>query len=135
MKVEDFKNMVRKIIREELSSLMKEQAEQWWLKPAEAEIDAHLKPSLVHEEMCEGEGCLDEKSVPQPYDRKSARKMTKSQIDLRKSIGQAMMRDEKKVSQFRKKHGDEWKDYLWAAASAAAFRQSGSNKGDDKKKK
>jgi len=119
MKIEEFKNMIREIIRQEL----KEQAKNWWHKPAEAEVDAHTFPADVHE-----------KSVPQPYDRKSARKMTKSQIDLRKKIGQAMMRDEKKVSKFRKKYGDEWKDYIWAAASSAAFRQAGSNKGDDKKK-
>lgn len=126
------KEELRQIIREELQSLLKEQANQWWMKPAEAETsDAHLNPSQVHEEICEGEGCLDEKSVPQPYDRKGARKMTRSQVELRKKIGQAMMRDEKKVSKFRKKYGDEWKDYLWASASAAAFRQSGSKK--DKK--
>ena len=126
MKTEEFKKLVREMIREELKSIM---------RPSEDHLDPHLDPHLAHEEVCEGEGCLDEKSVPQPYDRKSARKMTKSQIDLRKSIGQAMMRDEKKVSKFRKKYGDEWKDYLWAAASSAAFRQSGSNKGDDKRKK
>lgn len=87
------------------------------------------------EQICEGEGCLDEKSVPQPYDRKSARKMAKSQIALRKKIGDAMMRDEKKKSYFRRKHGDEWKDYLWRSASAAAFKQRGGNAGDDKRKK
>ncbi len=244
MKAEDFKNMVREIIREELSSLVQEQAEQWWLKPAEAEVDAHLKPSMVHEDeydrtrdakldrnptwgsgarynvrradppdkqknavldqkvkykdedgkeheatvssllrydknhpgrkiaariyaqfmgkrkaadaaltkkvdaamaakygkktseqVCEGEGCLDEKSVPQPYNRKSPprRPMSKSQIDKRKRIGRDMMSNEKIVSKFRKKHGDEWKDYLWAAATSATFRQGGSNRGDDKK--
>lgn len=128
------KEELRQMIREELKSVLSEQAHQWWLKPAEAETaDAQLNPSQVHEEICEGEGCLDEKSVPQPYDRKGARKMAKSQIALRKKIGQAMMRDEKKVSKFRKKYGDEWKDYLWASASAAAFRQSGT-KGDDKRK-
>jgi hypothetical protein len=129
------KSELKQIIKEELEKVLKEQAYQWWLKPAEAEVDAHLKPSEVHEEICEGEGCLDEKSVPQPYNRKTARKMSKSQVDLRKKIGQAMMRDEKKVSKFRKKYGDEWKDYLWAAASSAAFRQAGSTKADDKKKK
>jgi len=111
MKAEDFKNMIRQIVQEELQNM------------------------TTKEEICEGEGCLDEKSVPEPYDRSSARKMTKSQIDLRKKIGQAMMRDEKKVSKFRKKYGDDWKDYLWAAASSAAFRQSGSTKSDDKRKK
>lgn len=86
------------------------------------------------EQLCEGEGCLDERSVPQPYDRKGARKMTKSQINRRKSIGDAMMRDEKTKSKFRKKYGDDWKSYIWAAASSAAFRQSGSTKSDDKRK-
>ena len=110
MKAED----IRRIIREEL--------------------EAAIKSRMEKEEICEGEGCLDEKSVPQPYNRKTARKMSKSQVDLRKKIGQAMMRDEKKVSKFRKKYGDEWKDYLWAAASSAAFRQSGSTKSADKRK-
>lgn len=114
MKIEEFKNLVREIVRAELSGMS--------------------DTSKTDEKLCEGEDCLDEKSVPQPYDRKGARKMSKSQIDLRKKIGMAMMRDEKKVSKFRKKYGDEWKDYIWAAASSVAFRQSGS-KSDDKKKK
>ena len=114
MKTEEFKNMIREIIREELGKT--------------------TVPVQETEEICEGEGCLDEKSVPQPYNRKGARKMSKSQVELRKKIGQAMMRDEKKVSKFRKKYGDEWKDYLWAAASSAAFRQSGSSKSDEKRK-
>lgn len=114
MKTEDFKNMLREIIREELSKMM-------------------VSKDIGEEQICEGEGCLDEKSVPEPYNRKTSRKMSKSQIDLRKKIGQAMMRDEKKVSKFRKKYGDEWKDYIWAAASSATFRQGGSSKSDDEK--
>lgn len=134
MKAED----IRRIIREELQSVLKEQAHQWWMKPAEAETsDAHLNPSQVHEEMCEGEGCIDEKSVPQPYNRKSPprRPMTKSQIDKRRRIGRNMLSNEKVVSKFRKKHGDEWKDYLWAAATSATFRQRGTTKADDTRKK
>lgn len=115
MKIEEFKKMIREILHEELKKMTDGGQEQ--------------------EGICEGDGCLDEKSVPQPYNRTKARKMTKSQIELRKKIGQSMMRDEKKVSKFRKKYGDDWKDYLWAAASSAAFRQSGSSKGDDKRKK
>jgi hypothetical protein len=130
MKAEEFKNMVREIVREELNKIK----EGHHMKPSEDHKDPHKDPHLAHEEICEGEGCLDEKSVPQPYNRKTARKMSKSQVELRKKIGQAMMRDEKKVSKFRKKYGDEWKDYLWAAASSAAFRQSGSSKSDDKRK-
>jgi CRISPR/Cas system CSM-associated protein Csm3 (group 7 of RAMP superfamily) len=111
MKAED----IRRIIREELQALIKERLEQ--------------------DSICEGEGCIDEKSVPQPYDRKGARKMSKSQIEKRRKIGRDMMGNEKTVSKFRKKYGDEWKDYLWAAASSAAFRQSSSTKSDDKRKK
>ena len=128
------KSELRQLIREELQSILSEQAKNWWHTPAEAEEDAHLKPIDVHEELCEGEGCLDEKSVPQPYNRKSSRKMSKSQVDLRKKIGKSMMSNEKTTSKFRKNYGDEWKDYIWAAASSAAFRQSGSAKSYDKKK-
>ena len=111
MKAEDFKNMIRQIVQEELQNM------------------------TTKEEICEGEGCLDEKSVPQPYDRSGARKMSKGQIEKRRKIGRDMMANEKTVSKFRKKYGDDWKDYLWAAASSAAFRQSGSTKSDDKRKK
>lgn len=220
------KEELRQMIREELQSALNEQASQWWLKPAEAEVDAHLKPSEVHEEVessvnedeydrkrdqhpywgqtgrpwtpkkynapktpaktyrqvysralvatpikykdaegkehtatvasllkypkdhpgykaaarlyasgmerapkdegvCEGEGCLQEKSVPEPYNRKSPprRPMTKSQIAKRKRIGRDMLGNEKVVSKFRKKHGDDWKSYLWAAATSATFRE------------
>lgn len=107
MKAEDIRN----IIREEIQKVVQEQAELWWHKPAEAEKDAHLKPSAVHE-----------KSVPQPYNRKGAKKMTKSQIEKRRKIGKSMMGNEKTTDKFRKKYGQDWKDYLWAAATAATFR-------------
>ena len=118
-----------------MASLLKYPKDHPGYKAAARAYAGGLQRAPKDEGICEGQGCLDEKSVPQPYDRKGARKMSKSQIDLRKKIGKAMMRDEKKVSKFRKKYGDEWKDYLWAAASSAAFRQSGSTKSDDKRKK
>ena len=118
------KEELRQMIREELKAALQEQSKNWWHKPAEAESKPHIQPDQMHE-----------KSVPQPYDRKGARKMSKSQIELRKKIGDSMMGDEKKVSEFRKKYGDDWESYLWAAASSAAFRQKGSSKSDDKKKK
>jgi hypothetical protein len=106
MKLSELEKMVREIIREEMQSIMKEA-----------------------EGVCEGDGCLDEKSVPEPYNRKTARKMDKGQVDKRKKIGRDMLSNEKTVSKFRKKYGDKWKSYLWAAASSAAFRSSGkSNK-------
>jgi hypothetical protein len=71
---------------------------------------------------------LDEKSVPQPYDRKSARKMSKAQIDKRKETGDKMMENPKTVAKFKKKFKADWKDHLWAAASNIAlgggFKQS-----------
>lgn len=106
---------LREIIREELNSIIAER---------------YGTPS----EKKDGEK-IDEKSVPQPYDRNKARKMSSSQVEKRKKIGRDMLANEKTVSKFRKKYGDEWKDYLWAAASSAAFRQSGTTKADDKRKK
>lgn len=199
MKAEEFKNLVREIIREELQNTTNEDEYDRWRdsnldrnpmwgmnrgsarnpvvrytakdamfaqkikykNPDGSEGEATVKTLLGYpkdhpgrklaarayaqfmkgpyqkEEICEGEGCLDEKSVPQPYNRKSPprRPMTKSQIEKRKKIGRNMMSNEKIVSKFRKKHGDDWKDYLWAAATSATFRQRGTTKSDDKRKK
>jgi len=118
-----------------VSSLLKYPKDHPGYKAAARLYASSMARAPKDEGICEGEGCLDEKSVPQPYDRKGARKMTKSQIEKRRKIGRDMMSNEKTASKFRKKYGDEWKDYLWAAASSAAFRQSSGNKGDDKRKK
>ena len=92
------------------------------MKPSQDHHEPHIDPHLAHEEICEGEGCIEEKSVPQPYNRKGARKMSKSQVEKRQKIGREMLGNEKTVDKFRKQYGQDWKDYLWAAASAAAFR-------------
>ena len=122
MKLEAFKKMIRELVREELKAIT---------NPSRDHENPHKEPHLAHaegatstseEEICEGEGCLDEKSVPQPYNRKAASKMSKAQIEKRKKIGQGMMGNEKTVAKFRKKYGQDWKDYLWAAATSAAFR-------------
>jgi 3-methyladenine DNA glycosylase Tag len=75
------------------------------------------------EEMIEEEiyKYLQEKSVPQPYDRSKARKMSKPQISNREKIGKKMKSNAKTVARFKKKYGDEWEDYLWAAASSRAL--------------
>jgi hypothetical protein len=65
---------------------------------------------------------LDEKSVPQPYDRKNRKKMNGSQISRRDSIGKAMKKNKKVVAKFKKKHGSEWEDYLWATATSRAIK-------------
>lgn len=76
---------------------------------------------------------LEEKSVPQPYDRKKARKMSKAQISDRDKVGKKMKSNPKTVARFRKKYGDEWEDYLWAAASSQAlgggFKKKGGSSG------
>ena len=109
-----------------VASLLKYPKDHPGYKAAARMYASGMQRAPKDEGICEGEGCLDEKSVPEPYNRNSPprRPMTKSQVALRKKIGNAMMRDEKKVSQFRKNYGDDWKSYLWAAATAATFRQT-----------
>jgi hypothetical protein len=64
---------------------------------------------------------LDEKSVPEPYNRKERRRMTKTQITRRDRIGKAMKRKDKLVQKFQDKHGDDWESYLWASATNIAM--------------
>ena len=65
---------------------------------------------------------LDEKSVPEPYDRKKKRKMSPAQIRKRDKVGKAMEKNEKTAARYREKYGDEWKDYIWATASGIVLR-------------
>jgi hypothetical protein len=46
--------------------------------------------------------------------------MKPHQIKSRKKIGDAMMKNPKAVANFKKKFGDDWKDYIWATASSKA---------------
>lgn len=86
---------LRQIIREELESALSDMSE---------------------------EAPLTEKSVPEPYDRKGARKMSGRQIEKRDRIGKAMKSDEKTTDRFRKKHGQDWESWLWRSATASAMR-------------
>jgi hypothetical protein len=65
---------------------------------------------------------MQEKSVPEPYDRKKRRRMDGSQIARRDKIGKAMKADPKIVKRFKAKHGEDWIDYLWATATSKAIR-------------
>jgi hypothetical protein len=65
---------------------------------------------------------LDEKSVPEPYNRKERRRMTRAQIRKRDRIGNALASNEKAVARFQEKHGDDWESYLWAAATNRAMK-------------
>lgn len=76
----------------------------------------------IHEERLMNEQSLDEKSVPQPYDRKNRRRMNRSQITRRDKIGKAMKANKKVVAKFKKAHGAEWEDYLWATATHNAIK-------------
>lgn len=68
---------------------------------------------------------LDEKSVPEPYNRKSPprRKMTRSQITRRDSIGKSIKGNSKAVAKFKKKFGKDWESYLWASATNKAIKK------------
>lgn len=76
----------------------------------------------LHEERLMNEQSLDEKSVPQPYDRKNRRRMNRSQILRRDKIGKAMKKNKKVVAKFKKQYGSEWIDYLWATATHNAIK-------------
>lgn len=70
-----------------------------------------------------GYDSIDEKSVPEPYDRKKRRRMTKAQIRSRDTLGNAMKKSEKTVRYFKKKFGDDWESYLWATATGKAIKK------------
>lgn len=78
--------------------------------------------NIIREELQNVLNSLQEKSVPEPYDRKKRRRMNRSQISKRDKIGKAMERKEKVVAKFKKKFGDDWKSYLWASATSKALK-------------
>jgi len=53
--------------------------------------------------------------------RNPPRKMSAGQVKRRDSIGKAMKAKPKVVAKFKKKHGDDWEYYLWAAATNASI--------------
>jgi hypothetical protein len=64
---------------------------------------------------------VQEKSVPQPYNRNSARDMTADQIKRRDTVGKKMLSKKEAVKYFQDNFGDEWEDYLWATATNIAI--------------
>jgi uncharacterized membrane-anchored protein len=65
---------------------------------------------------------VNEKSVPEPYNRYKAQKMTTSQINRRDKIGKKMLKQKSTVSYFRDNYGDDWESWLWATATTIAMR-------------
>jgi hypothetical protein len=79
----------------------------------------------VLQEMYQSHDIVNEKSVPPPYNRKNAEKMTPAQITRRKEVGEKLKRSKKQVKKFKKKYGDDWIDYLWATATSIAMGRTG----------
>ena len=156
MQLEEFKNTIREIVRKELE----EQAKNWWMKPAEAEIDGHVYPSEVHEEEV-----IDERerrpSVGKKNTKRGARftsagtipktqgrKLNPQQISNREAIGKKML------NTFRRGTGGGFRDQIntqlddkglptdrkhqysqiWANASAMAARGASAKDFPRKKK-
>lgn len=91
------RSQLEEIIREEIYKTL-------------AEIDALDEPSL------------DEKSVPEPYNRKKRRRMSDAEVESRDSIGKRIKGNKKAVAKFKKKYGSDWESYLWASATSRALK-------------
>lgn len=77
--------------------------------------------NIIREELQNILTSLNEKSVPEPYNRKKRRRMNSSQISKRDKIGKAMEKNQKIVAKYKKKFGDDWQSYIWAAATNKAM--------------
>jgi hypothetical protein len=76
---------------------------------------------IIREEL---EAELAERTVAR---REPPRKMDKSQVKKRDSVGKKLLKNKRSVRYFKDKFGDDWKSYLWAASTNKAI--------DSKKKK
>lgn len=78
---------------------------------------------IIEEEIINELNGLNEKSVPEPYDRKSekVRKMTDAQKSKREEIFDKLSKKKKLVKKFKKDYGEDWESYLWATATNAAI--------------
>ena len=91
------KDTIRQMIREELQSILSEQARNWWQKPAEAEIDAHIFPADVHEATEKkkrpgvGKKNTGTYSSAGTIPPTQGRKLTPAQISNREKIGKKML--------------------------------------------
>lgn len=73
--------------------------------------------AIILEEIYNYLNVVSEKSVPEPYNRKNRRRMSKAQISDRDKVGKKMEKNKKAVKYFKKKFGKDWKSYLWATAT------------------
>ena len=114
------KSDIVNIIREELRLMIQEIAQE---SDEEAVWEA--------QDICESGDCLDERTISK---REPPRKMNKNQISSRKKVGMAMKKDPRVVAHFKKKHGQDWESYLWAAASNKSFETKKDSTTKKKKK-
>lgn len=112
---------LKQIVREELKNVLRELIAKSKMEDTPSVSLQNPAPSTAP---AETDKELDEKSVPEPYNRNSPprRKMSKGQVEKRDGIGKRMLKNKKMVAKFQRDHGQDWKSYLWAAASAAALR-------------
>jgi len=53
--------------------------------------------------------------------REPPRKMDKSQIKKRDTVGKKLLRNKRSIRYFKDKFGDDWKSYLYAASTNIAI--------------
>ncbi len=66
---------------------------------------------IVREEL---EAELKERTVAR---REPPRKMDKSQVKTRDSVGKKLLKNKRSIRYFKDKFGDDWKSYLYATAT------------------
>lgn len=70
---------------------------------------------IIREEL---EAELQERTVAR---REPPRKMDKSQVKKRDSVGKKLLKNKRSIRYFKDKFGDDWKSYLWAASTNKAI--------------
>lgn len=95
------KEQLKELIREEILSVLKEEFGQGY----------GVSTSPEEEE-------LEERTIAR---REPPRKMTRPQIKGRDGIGKGILKNKKTVARLKKKHGKDWKSYLWAIATNKAI--------------
>lgn len=72
----------------------------------------------ILQEMQTSEADLGERTVAS---REPPRKMSGGQVQGRDTIGKKLLKNKRSIRYFKKKFGDDWKSYLWAASTNKAI--------------
>ena len=108
------KDELKEIIREVMMEVLREEFGQ----------GAGVSTSPEEESVCpkcESTPCkceMDERTIAR---REPPRKMTRPQIKGRDGIGKKILKNKGTVARLKKKHGADWKSYLWAIATNKAI--------------